>query len=91
MKRMKRRRKMSLSMSNGVSEEGRQKDSILMDPVIYYTLRHLVPENCFSLLFMISLLTVFVEERYLYLLALTICLQIWMNLTREGKKDLLGA
>ena len=31
MKTMKRRRKMSLSMSNGVSEEGRKKDSILMD------------------------------------------------------------
>ena len=90
MKRMKRRRKMSLSMSNGVSEEGRRKDRILMVH-IYYILRHLVPENCFSLLFMISLLTVFVEEQYLYLLALTICLQIWMNLTREGKKDSLGA
>lgn len=47
MKRMKRRRKMSLSMSNGVSEEGRRKDRILMVH-IYYILRHLVPENCFQ-------------------------------------------
>ena len=37
MKRMKRRRKMSLSMSNGVSEEGRWKDSILMDARILYS------------------------------------------------------